>query len=386
MEMKKITILSILCFLLVGCGSSTTENVISLANEQNNTTDSSENEMVVKEVVNQFMNALQEGDIPKAASYCDSDYGQYLTTYVEESTLQMLEEEGFSKEVLQMYQDFSESTQRQIYQALSDFEITSYYEGLNDYYVVDGEAKTINVSDIANRRFSDMVDETLANEINRIMEEEGENAAREYYLRNVISRMEENTKQVLQNGKPETCYISVEVEKIDGELKVINADGLMLVDEPYALVPAENYDAHGLYTQLEDDWYILSDEEAQGSTFAAASDFFQETMSVELHFTEDTAQASSEEAYFNYAQTTMVEEVNEVYAKGGFDSFDVESVTVEIDQKQYYGVHVDARIGENHLYELDVPVYTNDGNVTMIAILSYFNDATYDVLKLVHRR
>ena len=368
--MKKLLMVLFCLLLLVGCSSNKTETKPSI-----NGTLSVQEEKEVKEYCVDFFKALNSGDMDKVLTYTDEELGNDIKNLIPESVIDSLKEFGFSEKALNDYRDYSDYLQTKIYGTVSNFEpLTANYE--NEIYVVNGTLNTINISKFDNYVFDDYFDDDTYNLIDQTTNEKGEEEGLNLYMTEAINRMKYNLDTQLASTSTESNNASVYLIKTNDGYQIIDVVGLFVFD-----ADVENYDSHGIYTTLDEGW-VYSDAHMTESTYAVMNEYYINDSYAELHFTEQLASVTNQKAYNEYAQTTMIDEVRENFSD--YDTVDVVSIPVKIDNKDFYGVYVDAVVNDTHVYELDIPVYTGDGNLTMIAIVSVYEDVTQDILKLIH--
>ena len=361
--MKKIIIV-LLIFLLVGC----TKSVATPNNKTQEAVD----------IATNFINALSQGDIDKAASFVEeSIQEEYLSMGFVEIILKLYSF-GYPQEAIEIYADYYVYLLDNLYRQLSNFKVEDVWSDENGHYEVNGTIDTINFDNLSELIYEDDLDENDLQEIKIVNQNDGSDKALILYMQKIVDKMTIKLDHLIQETESENISVCIWLEDTDNGIKVMG-DSLFNTDYYYDVVI--DYNSHGISTRLDDNWYRLSYEESQGSNYAVANDSFNNTTYCELYFFEQMIQITQEE-YNDYIKNDMVNIMKEHFSS--YETSDVELVTVSINNKEYYAIHVDAIENGNHIYELNIPVLTDDDNHTIIGITTYYNDLTYDVLKLIN--
>lgn len=212
----------------------------------------------------------------------------------------------------------------------------------------------------------------------------------EYLMSEIISRMDTMITDTLKNSESHEEPISMKVKKTDGKWVVNDFGGILdSVASSSSSAPASSssstpapsasdvvYDSHGISFAGGSGWSQLTGSDAQGSTFAAENTGYNGTVA-QIHFTEQSNPGLTGDAVADYVNRQLVNEVKTNYESAGYSS--VESKAVTIDGTT--GAWVHGEINSNHIYELDIPIDTGDGNLTMIALLSLGTDETENLFR-----
>ena len=363
--MKKIVFI-LLIFLIVGCTKTQTNPKT--------------NKEEAIDIATEFISALSNGDVNKAVSFVDDDVEDGFISMGIEDITDYFKELDYPQEAIDLYLDYYNDFRDKLYKKISNFKVNDVRTDDNGYYEISGTIDTVNITDFDQYIFEDDLDDNTIKEIDTVYQNNGFDKALILYMQKIIENMKPKLDSKLAETKSETVPIYISLEETDSGLKITGVDSLFIDSYSYS-ESAEDYDSHGISTKLDENWYELNYTQSKGSTYAVANDNFNNVTYCELHFSEQLAMGSQAD-YDDYVKNNMPDIVRENFSS--YDTCDVEIVTVSIDNKDFYAVHIDASAGNNHLYELDIPIHTNDNNLTMIAILSYYEDLTHDVLKLVH--
>lgn len=368
-----------LTFGLVGCGSSAPAG-------------SSDAEAPVKtdadyalETATNFMEALSSGDLDKAMTFATADLANVFNISELQEAKDSISDAGFSEKSQQEFSDFIDTIMGKVFQyGMRSYKLDDPVKVTDDEYTVSGTADVIDFSTALDIDFDAILDDDLVAQMQEKAVSDGVDAALEFAMTEMIRRIDETMTTSMQNAPAESASLSMKVSKDGDKWLVSDIDGL--VDGASSSAPASTpastasvmYDAHGLTFSGGDGWYQLTGEDAQGSTYAVQNDDYNGTIA-QIHFTEQANPGlNGGDAITNYVNNQLVKEVQSNYEAGGvYDTVTAKAVVVDGTP----GVWVEGKASGGSLYELDIPVDTGDGNLTMIAVLSVYGDQTENLFR-----
>lgn len=385
--MKKIirTLLAVsLSAALFGCGSSSAAGSGSAGTAKTD-------EDYVMETAKNFMDAIDAGDISKALGYASADLASVFDIPELEEAKSSLAGIGFSEKSEKEFSDFIDSIMGKVFgEGIRSYKLNSASKVSDEEYTVDGTVEVIDFENALNINFDEILTSDLVNQFSEKAQTDT-NAAMEFLMSEIISRMDTMITDTLKNADAHEEPISMKVKKADGKWVVNDFGGILdnassssssTPESSSSSTPAPTsdeyvYDAHGIGFAGGNGWTQLTGDDAQGSTYASENVSYNGTVA-QIHFTEQSNPGlNGGDAVADYVNKQLVNEVKTNYESAGYES--VESKAVTIDGTT--GAWVHGVINSNHIYELDVPVDTGDGNLTMIALLSLGTDETENLFR-----
>lgn len=383
--MKKIirTLLAVtLSAGLIGCGSSAPAG--SSDAEAPVETDAD----YVQETATNFMEALNSGDMDKAMTFATADLANVFNIPELQEAKDSISDAGFSEKSQQEFSDFIDTIMGKVFQyGMHSYKLNDPVRVTDEEYTVNGTADIIDFSTALDIDFDAILDDDLVAQMQAKAVSDGVDAALEFAMTEMIRRIDETMTTSMQNSPTESASLNIVVTKNGDEWLVSDIDGLVEgASSSSSTTPSSTpastgsvmYDAHGLTFAGGDGWYQLTGEDAQGSTFAVQNDNYNGAIA-QIHFTEQSNPGlNGGDAITNYVNNQLVKEVQSNYEAGGvYDTVTAKAVVIDGTP----GVWVEGKASGGSLYELDIPIDTGDGNLTMIAVLSVYSDQTENLFR-----
>lgn len=360
-----------LMFSLTACGSSTAAGQTTVAPEAAAKTD----EDFVTEVATSFLDALKAGDVAGAMKFATSGVEDAFNIPELQAAKDEIKGIGFSEKSEQEFADFIDTIMPLVFkEGFRSFNLGSPVKVSDSEYTVKGTAEIVNFETALDFDFDSLMDDDLSAQISDKAASEGPEAALEFAMTEIISRLNASVTERLQTAPTEMASVNLKVVKENDEWKIADMDGLVDAATTAANTPVTAtvvFDSNGISFPGGDGWYQLSGSDAQGSTFAAQNDNYNGTV-VQIHFTEQPDQGMNQKQINDYVNNQLLNEIKTNYEAGGYESCTTKAITVN----GFAGALAEGHINGNVIYELDVPVLTGNGNLTMIAILCLTNDET----------
>lgn len=382
--MKKIirTLLAVtLSAALFGCGSSSAAGVPEAPAAPVMT-----DEDYVLETANAFMNALDSGNVQKALTYASQDLNDVFNIPELAEAKDSLKGIGFSEKSEKEFSDFIDSIMDKVFgEGIRSYKLNTPEKVSDTEYKVVGDVEVIDFENALDLNVDAVLDNDLVDQFTAKATSDGTDAAFEFLMSEIISRMDKLIMDGLKAAPSMNAKMTMRVTKEGDNWIIKDVDGLTdgatgtSTPTPTPAPPASSgtaFDSHGISFAGGGDWYELTGADAQGSTYATQNDNYNGTM-VQVHFTEQSNPGINSSNAKEYVDKYLTPEVIKNYENAGYDSTEGKTVTVDGQT----GAWVHGSINGVEIYELDVPVDTGDGNLTMLALVSVNSDQTTNLLR-----
>lgn len=366
----------------IGCSSPTAAGTDTAAE----TTEKGDEVSEVTAAADHFMAALQDGDIPAAMGYLSKAAAETIDLSELSPDIEAIKEEidvsGLSEKAIQEFNGYVNAWMDKFLKAMvRSYQLGSPEKISDTEYSVPFTAEVFNseqflksIDSVFASFSADQIPnyEEVAAQVQKIKDESGQEATVEYVFSQALPFVDAQITELLDKAETSELNDAVRLVRENDQWRVSSFNGLNNVGQD---MTAQPYDSHGISFAAGEGWLKLDGE---SNNYAAQYIGYGEAEFVQVRFRE-----YSDTGYTAEDMPKLISDSWLPHAISGYESQksveNVEEKADTIDGMACARIH--STISNLDVYELDIPIDTGDGNMTMIELYSCGADETENLFR-----